>query len=296
MKILVTGARGMLGSDLCPRIEQEGWEVLRTDLNADGPGIHFMDVRDFDGVSACVKDFLPDMVMHLAAETDVDKCETRVQEAYISNAVATRNVARICKDRNIIMVYISTGGVFDGKKDEPYTEYDTPNPVNIYGKTKLKGEEYVGEMLKDYYIIRAGWMIGGGKEDKKFVGKIFDLAMKHNKIFAVNDKFGSPTFTKDLSNCIVGIVKTGKYGLYHGVNKGWCSRYDIACRIVGFLESKDVQVAPVDSNHFPLPAPRARSEAMVNSKLEEIGLNRMRPWEEALKEYIDILSKERVLK
>ena len=186
------------------------------------------------------------------------------------------------------MVYISTIGVFYGDKPEPYTEFDVPNPINVYGRSKLEGEKIVQSLLNKYYIVRAGWMVGGGpKRDKKFVGKIIKKINETTVLKAVNDKVGSPTCTVDFSKCLTDLIETGYYGLYHCTNKGYGSRFDIAKKIVDFLGRSDVTVEPVSSAYFPLPAARARSEMSRNYKLELLGKDTIRNWEDALKEYID---------
>ncbi len=227
--------------------------------------------------------------MHLAAETDVDKCELEPDQAYLTNTIGTQNVALSCQKRDIIMVYVSTIGVFDGNKPEPYTEFDEPNPINVYGKSKLWGERIVQSFLKKYYIVRAGWMMGGGpRKDKKFVAKIIKQILEGKKeLMVVNDKFGSLTYTVDFSKCLTNLIETGCYGLYHCTNKGWASRYEVAKKIVEYMGLNDVKIIAVSSAHFPLPAPRARSEACYNYKLELMRMDKMRPWEEALRDYIE---------
>ncbi len=186
------------------------------------------------------------------------------------------------------MVYISTIGVFYGDKNEPYTEFDKPNPINTYGKSKLEGEKIVQSLLNRYYIVRAGWMVGGGpKRDKKFVAKIIRQINEKKVIRAVNDKIGSPTYTVDFSRCLADIIETGYFGLYHCTNKGYGSRFDVAKKIVSILSRSDVTIEPVCSAYFPLPAPRARSEMSRNYKLELLNMGTTRKWEDALKEYID---------
>lgn len=288
MKILVTGAAGMLGSTLCPILRQKGHEVYATDINTTDKGIECLDVRNFEQSKTFVKRIKPDLVMHLAAETDVDKCELEPDHAYLTNTIGTQNVALACQKYGIETVYISTIGVFDGEQHEPYTEFDEPNPINVYGKSKLWGEKVIQSLLGKYYVVRAGWMVGGGPEkDKKFVGKIIRLLDKTSKLKAVNDKFGSLTCTVDLSKCLSELIETGYYGLYHCTNKGFASRYEIAKKILEYLGRKDVTVEPVSSAYFPLPAPRARSEASRSYKLELLGMDNARHWEEALKEYIE---------
>lgn len=289
MRVLVTGANGMLGNALRPLLSKEGYEVWATDINLNDTKIDFLDMRDFDNLSRYVNKVKPDMIFHLAAETDVDKCEVDPHHAYLTNTKGTENIALVCQKLDIPMIYISTCGVFDGKKSEAYNESDEPNPISIYTKSKFEGEKIVQSLLKKYFIFRAGWMIGGGKKDKKFVAKILELIKTKDTLTVVNDKRGCPTFTKDFSECIIKIVKLGRYGLYHVTNEGSVSRYDIACKIVEFLGRNDITVKPISSDLFPLPAPRPDSEAVDNYKLKLLGI-RMRPWDEALKEYLKELS------
>jgi dTDP-4-dehydrorhamnose reductase len=288
MKILVTGGAGMLGSALCPTLTQRGHEVFVTDLVPSDEGIEYLDVRDYNQTKKIVKKLKPNIIMHLAAETDVDKCELEPDHAFLTNTIGTQNIALLSQEYGIELLYVSTIGVFYGDQHAPYTEFDAPNPINIYGRSKLEGEKIVQNLLKKYYIVRAGWMVGGGpKKDKKFVGKIVRLANKQDKLQAVNDKIGSPTYTVDFSRTIADLIETGYYGLYHCTNKGFGSRFDVARKIVELLGRSDVVVEPVSSAHFPLPAPRAMSEMSRNYKLELLGLDKTRRWEDALQEYIE---------
>lgn len=295
MKVLMTGANGMLGSALSRILKDKGNDVYATDIDTSGQNIEYMDVRDFNRVRTCNKEIQPNIVVHLAAETDVDKCEMDPDHAYLTNTIGTQNVALVCQNTDTLMVYISTIGVFDGNRLEPYTEFDEPNPINVYGRSKLEGEKIVQNLLRKYFIVRAGWMIGGGPgKDKKFVAKIIKQLNQTNRLRAVTDKFGSLTYTKDFSNCLMELIKTKYYGLYHCTNKGVASRYDIAKEIVKLLERTDVTIEPVSSAHFPLPAPRARSEAARNYKLDLLGMNIMRPWQEALKDYVETFWKSMI--
>jgi len=287
LKALVTGANGMLGDALCPILEREGYILCRTDIMAQD-GILKLDVRELSSIKDSVSNFKPDIVFHLAAETDVDKCELDKDHAYKTNSEGTKNVALVCKDYNIPMVYISTAAVFDGENENGYREDDMPgNCVNVYGKSKLEGEVVVCSLLKNYYIIRASWMIGGFNKDKKFVWKIVQLLKTRKEISVVTDKLGSPTFTKDFARGIVKIVSKCKPGIYHCVNKGRCTRFDIAKKIAEYLGKKDVILKPVTSDAFPLPAPRPRSEVLINHKLLQMGMDDSRRWEDALKEYLE---------
>jgi dTDP-4-dehydrorhamnose reductase len=246
-----------------------------------------LDVRDPSAVMKAVGDVKADVVLHLAAATDVDRCEQEPDWAYHTNAIGTQNVALACQAFDVPMVYVSTAGVFWGDNPEPYNEFDVPRPANVYGVSKLAGEQIVSSLLRRYYIVRAGWMVGGGNKDKKFVGNVARLMMEgRNPLKIVNDKLGSPTYAKDLLGGIHTLLETGYYGLYHLVNKGCCSRYDVALVIRDVLHRPDIEIMPVSSAYFPLPAPRAHSEAMRNLKLELLGLDHMRPWQDALREYI----------
>jgi dTDP-4-dehydrorhamnose reductase len=282
MKILVTGAAGMLGSDFCPLFSQEH-EVVATDIND-------LDVRDPQAVLRWSKDIKPDLIAHLAAATDVDECERNPDLAYATNAVGTRNIALACQQIDAELVYISTHSIFDGTKCEPYTEYDTPNPLSHYSRAKYAGEEYVRSLLSRYYIVRAGWMFGGRTEDKKFVAKIIAAARSKPFLTIVDDKFGSPTYTADLSRGILNLIKTGWYGTYHMVGTaGYCSRLEYAQAILDFAGVRSCELRPVSSAAFPLSAPRPRMEAGRNYVLDLMGANWMRPWRTALQEYVQQL-------
>jgi len=279
----------MLGSALCPTLEKIGYTVIATDLNPSNQGSECMDVRNYDLVKKMVEEVKPSILLHLAAETDVDRCEIEPDHAFFTNTIGTQNVALVCQKKDIEMVYISTLGVFYGDKPEPYTEFDDPNPINLYGRSKLEGEKIVTSLLNRFYIIRAGWMVGGGpKKDKKFVGKIIRQVNETIKLKAVNDKIGSPTYTFDFSKCLANLIESGYYGLYHCTNKGYATRFDVAKKIIEFLGKSEVTVEPVSSAYFPLPAPRARSEMSKNYKLQMLGLDTTRTWEDSLKEYIDL--------
>ncbi|MFP3854503.1 MAG: dTDP-4-dehydrorhamnose reductase, partial [Anaerolineales bacterium] len=274
MKILATGSKGMLGGYL-PFAWNEN-EVISTDIGE-------IDVRNREEVETAVQELQPDFLFHLAALTDVDYCEREPDEAYKTNVIGTLNAALSCQKFDIPMVYISTVGVFGGiDKADEFTEFDRPAPVSVYGKTKLEGENIVRELLNKFFVVRAGWMMGGGPErDHKFVGKMVELFDQRDSVKVVHDKYGTPTYAKQFVKNLRVLVESGYYGLYHCVNTGVCNRYEMALEIADFLDS-DVEIIPVNSAHFPLPAPRPRSEAGKNYKLELLGLNRMSHWKEAV--------------
>ena len=282
-RMLVTGAAGAVGSYV--REVFQDVDLILTDIVE---GLPVLDVRDPDAVMRTVDDLQPDVVLHLAAATDVDRCEQQPEWAYHTNAIGTQTVALACQTYNAQLVYISTAGVFWGDKPEPYNEFDPPRPANVYGNSKLAGEQSVVSLLNRFYIVRAGWMIGGGEKDKKFVAKIgHKMLAGEQNLKVVDDKFGSPTYATDLLRGIRKLLQTGYYGLYHMVNTGVCSRYEIALAMRDVLGCDEINIEPVSSAYFPLPAPRARSEAMDNLKLRLLGLNWMRPWQAALREYLE---------
>ncbi len=295
MKILVTGAAGMLASSVVPELVQNGHRafgstpsVIGTDINLRLPEVRKMDVTNLTEVDEYVRKTEPDFIFHLAAETDVDLCEQDPDHAFRTNTLGTENVALACQKHDVPMLYISTAGVFYGDKPEPYTEMDEPRPANVYGVSKLFGELAVKQFLGRFFIVRAGWMVGGWDIDKKFVYKIVRKLKNGEKLIrVVSDKFGSPSFTKDFAKNLLPLIATQRYGLYHMTNKGSASRYEIALKIVDLMGlSNTVKVEPINSAEFPLPAPRARSEAMRNYRLDLLGMNQMPHWEESLERYI----------
>jgi len=280
-RLFVTGAGGMVGSYVLEVFK--GWDVVLTDIVE---GVQRLDVREPESVRKVVGEARPDVVLHLAAATDVDRCQREPEWAYHSNAVGTQNVALACQALDVPLVYVSTGSVFSGEKAEPYIEFDEPAPVNVYANAKLAGERIVASLLRRAYIVRAGWMIGGGARDTKFVGKIVDLiGAGRTPLRAVADTFGTPTYAKDLLGGIARLISTGYFGLYHMGNTGSCTRHDVALAVRDALGRPDIAVEAVDSSVFPLPAPRPRSEAIRNLKLDLLGMS-MRPWREALQEYV----------
>ncbi len=280
-QVLVTGAKGMMGTDLCRILQDKGYDLTATDIEE-------MDIRDRDLVQRTVKEVNPSIVFHLAALTNVDECEKYPDESFLTNTIGTQNVALASLANDATMVYISTISVFDGTKCEPYTEFDSPNPISWYSRSKYQGELIVEKLLTKYYIARAGWMFGGGPEDKKFVAKIVDLARDRDILSIVDDKFGSPTYTKHIARGVEKLTHTGLYGTYHMVNTGgYCNRYQFAQKILEYSRISGCELQPVNSASFPLPAPRPRMEAARNYNLELRGLNWMDPWQAALKEYIE---------
>ena len=227
-----------------------------------------------------VKLYKPSVIIHLAAETDLDKCEKDPARAYLINTVGTYHVALAAREVGAKMVYVSTAGVFNGRKKGAYIEKDVPDPKNVYGHSKYLGEVVVKGIVEDYIIARVCWMFGGGRhKDKKFIPKII-AQLDKPKIWAINDNFGSPTFSKDLIGALKTLILRGSKGVFHLNNKGRASRYDVARKVVELCGRKNI-VIPVGRTYFNLPAERVANEVMSSR------LNITRPWREALKEYIE---------
>ena len=294
MRVVITGSAGMLGSAVLPAFVAAGHEVIATDLRpreVGGLPMGRLDVRDARAVDDFMVDQSPDMVLHLAAETDLETCEADPDHAVLTNTVGTHNVALTSRKVGATLVYISTAGVFDGEKaDGPYTELDAARPINVYGRSKFEGEAIVQRFVPASFVVRAGWMVGGADRDHKFVAKVIEqLRGGSRTIRAVTDKLGTPTYTIDFAQNLLELVGTPFHGLYHMACLGEGSRFDVACEIVAFYGRDDVEVIPVTSEAFQAdyPAPRPRSEMMRNYMLDLRGLNRMRPWNVALREYLE---------
>jgi dTDP-4-dehydrorhamnose reductase len=277
-RIYITGAKGMLGKAAVP-VFGGRYEVFPADL-------HETDVRDATQIIGEISRVKPRFVLHLAAMTDVDACETNGDEAYRVNALGTRNVALACQRCDAVMIYVSTGMVYDGRKETPYTEFDPIAPVNAYARSKYQGELMMKDLLSRFYTFYACWLFGGGIDDKKFVAKIIERARGGSELRVVNDKFGSPTYTADLAKGIFGFIESGLYGKYHCVNTGCVDRVEMSREILRAAGITNCRIVSVSSDEFPLRAPRPRMEAMRNYGFELLGLNPMRGWKEALNEYI----------
>jgi dTDP-4-dehydrorhamnose reductase len=277
-RIYVTGVRGMLGRAVVP-LFRDAYEIFPADLGEP-------DVCDAELIADEIARCRPRYVLHLAAMTDVDGCEADPEGAFRINERGTRNVALACRRCDAVLVYISTGMTYNGRKESPYVESDTPDPINVYARSKYGGELAVRELLPRSYIFYTCWLFGGGRDDKKFAAKIIDSAKGSRELKAVTDKFGSPTYTLDLAAAIRRFIDTGLYGKYHCANTGVATRYDMAEVILKAARIENCRVVPVSSDAFQLRAPRPRMEALRNYNFELLGLTPMRGWREALAEYV----------
>lgn len=291
MRALVTGAHGMLGSDLCRLLREAKDLEARDSLERHeviALGRKELDVRDGDAVWRAIAEVRPNVVFHLAALTDVDACEQAPDDAWRVNADGTAHVARACRAFDALLVYPSSIAVFDGEKAQPYTEEDPPCPANVYGRSKLAGEE-AARMNERHIVARSGWLFGGGAADKKFVGKVLRLARERRELAVVVDKFGSPTYTHDFAAGMIELVERGFSGTVHIVNSGGpVSRYQVARAVLDCAGITTCRLLAVTSDAFPLYAPRPRVEAAMSTRWP---LAPLRHWREALCEYIECSSR-----
>jgi len=278
-RIYITGVQGKLGKTVVP-IFRERYEIFPLDLSEP-------DIRDAGTIIESIRRSRPKFVLHLAAMTDVDGCELNPDEAYRINSLGTRNVALACQACDATMVYLSTGMVYDGRKETPYTEFDGPSPINVYARSKYHGERAMRDLLSRFYIFYTCWLFGGGPKDKKFVAQIMERARSNRELKVVNDKFGSPTYAVDLAKTMFDFLESGLYGKYHCANVGCVNRFDMSQEILKTAGISNCTLVPAPSDEFPLPAPRPRMEALRNYQFELLGSNPMRGWREALHEYIE---------
>lgn len=288
MKVLITGMSGMLGVDLYQTL-REDYDVLGVDTRdfpaPPFPPINKIDITDFKATKELFYRLAPHFVIHSAAYADVDGCEENPDRAYKVNALGTHNIALICQKLDIPLLYVSTDFVFRGDKETPYTEFDEPDPMNIYGKSKLAGENYLKSFLSRYFIVRTSWLYG--KWGKNFVATILRSAREKSTLRVVDDQIGSPTYSKDLSQQIRKLVESELYGIYHITNSGRCSWHQFARKIVELAQIREVKVIPITSEELARHAPRPKFSVLDNYCLRLSLRNEMREWREALKDFLE---------
>lgn len=276
MKILVTGVKGQLGHDVVRELEKRGMEAIGVDIEE-------MDITDAASVDKVIRAAAPDAVIHCAAYTAVDAAEENEAACRRVNADGPRNIARVCRELDIRMLYISTDYVFDGQGEHIWEPEDVCAPKSVYGQTKYEGELAVQELLDKYFIVRIAWAFG--RNGNNFVKTMLRLAETHDTIKVVSDQFGSPTYTYDLARLLVDMIQTDKYGVYHATNEGFCSWYDFACEIFREAGVK-VKVIPVTSAEYGAKANRPMNSRMSKEKLTENGFERLPSWEDALRRFV----------
>ena len=279
MKILITGSKGQLGHDLMNEFDKRGVEYIGVDVAE-------MDITDAKACRQVITEAKPDAVIHCAAYTAVDAAEDNVELCRKINAEGTKNIAEVCRDLDVKLMYISTDYVFNGEGVRPWEPDDHREPLNIYGLTKYEGEVYIERLVKKYFTVRIAWVFG--VNGKNFIKTMLRLGKEKGAVSVVNDQIGSPTYTYDLARLLADMIETEEYGRYHATNEGLCSWYEFACEIFRQAGLK-VQVTPVSSEAFAARAKRPANSRMSKEKLTEKGFVRLPDWQDALKRFLDVI-------
>lgn len=287
-RVFVAGCGGMLGEAFYTKFAPIA-NIKATDIDVNESWLSYGDVRDFREISRLVMDFRPAVIVNLAAITDMESCERDPERAWLTNALGAENLGLLAAQMDAVYVYVCTAGIFDGRQ-EYFNDFDQPNPLSIYAKSKYHGELFTREGVPKHYVVRAGWMMGGGpKKDKKFINKIYKQILAGcTELNVVNDKAGTPTYTLDFAAGILKLIESDLFGVYNQVCGGSATRYDVALEFVRHLGLEDrVRINEVSSEFFRKDyfAPRPPSEKLLNTKLTARGLNVMRDWRECLREY-----------
>lgn len=279
MKVLVTGAKGQLGYDLCKELAYRGIEHLGIDIAE-------CDLTDSTQVSHVFRDYAPDAVIHCAAFTAVDKAESEPELCRRVNVDATRNIAEVCKALKAKLMYISTDYVFSGEGETAFETDEPYAPQNVYGLTKAEGEKVVRQLLQDFFIVRISWVFG--INGNNFIKTMMRLGKEKLSLNVVSDQVGSPTYTDDLSKLLVDMILTDKYGIYHATNEGYCSWAEFAKAIME-IAGLNCAINPVPTSEYPTPAKRPMNSRLSKRSLDDAGFMRLPPWQDALTRYVNLL-------
>ena len=276
MKVLVTGAAGQLGREVCNRLRELG-------IQFKGVGRADFDLTEESATRAVILAYAPDAVIHCAAYTAVDKAETEKEPCFRVNVLGTANVAKACRELNARMMYISTDYVFDGQGDAPFETDHAKAPINHYGLTKAMGEDEVQSWLEKYFIIRIAWVFG--LAGNNFVETMLRLGQQRESVRVVADQVGSPTYAKDLAPLLCSMIQTERYGVYHATNEGFCSWFEFAAEIM-VRASLPCRVEPISTSDYPTAAQRPQNSRLSKRSLDEAGFARLPSWQDALKRYL----------
>ena len=279
MKVLVTGVGGQLGYDVMK-------ELKKREIDCCGADRAEFDITDFQATKDFITAYMPDAVIHCSAYTAVDKAEEEIELCRAVNAEGTENIAKVCKDIDAKMVYISTDYVFPGTGEHFYEPDDSTAPCNVYGETKLEGELAVKGLLEKYFIVRISWVFG--INGNNFIKTMLKLGISRKELSVVADQVGSPTYTADLAILLVDMVLTEKYGIYHATNEGICSWADFAEKIFA-AAGLAVKVNHITSEEYPTKATRPKNSRMSKNKLVKNGFNRLPSWEDAVERYVKLI-------
>ena len=288
MRVLTTGVKGQLGFDVVNELNKRGHEAIDVDIDE-------LDITKEQDVHKMLDEVKPEGVIHCAAWTAVDDAEDNRNKVMAVNAKGTEYIAKACKELDIPMIYISTDYVFNGEGATPWKPDDKREPLNVYGESKYRGELAVEELLDKYYIVRIAWVFG--QNGHNFIKTMLNLGKTHDKLMVVDDQVGTPTYTYDLARLLVDMIETDKYGTYHATNEGgFISWYDFTVEIMKQAGENDeiyknVEVFPVGSDSYPAKAKRPSNSRMDKSKLVENGFEPLPDWKDALRRYLEIISK-----
>lgn len=274
--VIVTGITGQLGYDVAAELERRGENFIVTSRNE-------IDLTNEDSIKTFIANHQPSAVIHCAAYTAVDKAESEAELALTVNGLATRYMAEACRDVGAKLLYPSTDYVFGGDGSKPYEVDDEKNPCNVYGRSKLLGEDSVRAVNRNHFIVRISWVFG--KNGKNFVKTMLNLAGKNKKLKVVADQVGSPTYTKDLAPLLVDMIHTDKFGTYHATNEGFCSWAEFAKEIFKQTKKK-VEVVEIPTIEYPTPARRPFNSRLSKKSLDDAGFERLPTWQDALKRYL----------
>ncbi|MGB7594569.1 MAG: dTDP-4-dehydrorhamnose reductase [Erysipelotrichaceae bacterium] len=277
MRVLVTGVKGQLGYDVVNELIKRGHFAIGVDIDE-------MDITDPASVTQVITEANVEAVVHCAAYTAVDKAEEFPELCNRVNVEGTRNIAVVCRELDLKMIYISTDYVFSGTGNEPFGEYDPKAPTNVYGESKLGGELAVTKLVKKHFIVRISWAFG--LNGNNFVKTMLKLGKERGSVNVVDDQIGSPTYTYDVARLLVDMLPTEKYGTYHATNEGYCSWYEFAVEIFRYAKM-DVVVIPVDSSAFVVKAVRPKNSRLRKTELDQAGFEHLPTWEDALHRYLD---------
>ncbi|MBI5054395.1 MAG: dTDP-4-dehydrorhamnose reductase [Chloroflexi bacterium] len=275
MRLFITGIKGQLGSEIARQ--------AKSDHDVIGGDLPEFDITNRSQVAAAFAAQHPTCVIHCAAFTNVDAAARDPETAYRINGLGTQNIALACAEQNIEILYLSSNEVFDGNTTQPYREFDSTNPINPYGYSKLAGEEFTQQIAARHYIVRTSWLTSAG--GRNFVHRIQQLADEQSKLRVVTDEVACPTFGVDLAQAILKVIVTHQYGIYHLVNEGYCSRYDYAQKILELTNRSHIPIEPITLADFPRPSTPPKFTPLTNLCGAALGIT-LRGWEEALKEFL----------
>ena len=277
--IIVTGAKGQLGGDVCEALTQKGIANIGIDIEE-------ADITDLSSLERFFEKNKADAVIHCAAYTAVDRAEEEKEKCFAVNTKGTENIAKCCKKFSMKLLYVSTDYVFNGKGDTAFSVDSEKGPLNVYGESKLLGEKAVAENLDRYFIVRTSWVFG--EKNTNFIHTMLRLSETRDTVSVVCDQVGSPTYSRHLAYLLCRMIKSEKYGIYHATNEGFCSWYELASFSLAYA-GKDTKVLPVYSKDYPSKAVRPLNSRLSKKSLDKAGFSRLPSWQHAVREYLDNL-------